>query len=68
MKVWINVIKEELVENVWTRTDVALQLVACAVCLKLREYKECYGREAIVVGIDVSQPTISVTLDAIRKF
>ena len=53
VKVRVDFVKKELVEDIGTRTDVALQLVACAISLKLGEYKECYRRETKVVGIDV---------------
>ena len=53
VKIRINLVKEELTEDVGTRTDVALQLVACAVSFKIRQCKECYGRKTKVVWIDV---------------
>ena len=60
MKVRIDLIKEELVEDVGARRDVALQLVACAVSLKLRQYKESHRRETKIVGIDVDHPAVPV--------
>ena len=62
MKVRIDVNKVELIENIGSRRDVTLQLVARAISLKLREYKESNRREAIIVWIDVHQPAISVLL------
>ena len=62
MKVRIDVNKIELIENIGSRRDVTLQLVARAISLELREYKESNRKEAIVVGIDVHQPAIPVML------
>ena len=58
MKVWVYLIKKELVENVWTRSDVAFQLVTGAVSFKIREYKVSYRRQSIVIGINVDYPAI----------
>ena len=58
MKVRVYLIKEELIEDVGTRGDVALQLVASAVCYKVRQHKESYRRQTKVVGIDVDHPAI----------
>ena len=60
MKVRIDVNEVELIENIGPRRYVALQLVACASSLKLRQYEESNRRETIVVRIDVYQPAISV--------
>ena len=60
VEVGIDVIKEELVEYVRTRTDVALQLVTCALCSKVRQHKECHRGETKIVGVDVNHPTVSV--------
>ena len=62
MKVRIDFVKEELIKDIWTRSDVALQLVACAICLKFRQDKKGNRREAIVVGIDVHYPAIPAHL------
>ena len=40
VKIGIDVIIEELAECVWTRRDVALQLGASAVSLKVGQYKK----------------------------
>ena len=60
MKIRIDFVKEELIENIGTGSDVAFQLVACAIRLKLRQNKESNRREAVVVRIDVHQPAIPV--------
>ena len=61
MKVGIDVNKVELIENIGARRDVALQLIIIwAISLKVRQYEESNRREAIVVRINVRQPTISV--------
>ena len=60
VKVRIDLVKEELAENVWTRREVAFQLVTNAVSFKIREYKVSYRRETKVVGIDVDHPAIPV--------
>lgn len=58
MKIRIDFVKKELSENVGTRSDVALQLIARAIRIKFRQDKESNRREAIIVGIDVHQPAI----------
>ena len=62
MKIGVDLVKKELVQNVRTRRDVALQLVACAVSVELGQHKESYGRETKVVGIDVRHPAVPVVV------
>ena len=59
MKIRVDLIEIELVENVGTRRDVALQLIATAISLKVREHKVSYRRQTKVVWIDVGYPTVS---------
>ena len=59
MKVRIDLVKEKLTENVRTGSNVAFQMVSCAISFKLRQDKESNRREAIVIWIDVHQPAIS---------
>ena len=67
VQVWINIVKKELVEDVGTGIDVALKLIAIAVCVKVRKHNECNGREPIIVGIDVGQPTIPTQLLCVQN-
>jgi hypothetical protein len=60
MKVGIDIIEVELIENIGSRREVTLHLVACTIGLELGQYKESNRREAIVVRIDVHQPAIPV--------
>ena len=58
MKVRVDFVKEELAEDIGSRRDIALQLVASAVSLKLRQHKEGHRRETKIVGIDVDHPAV----------
>lgn len=62
MKVWIDFVKKELVEDIGTGIDVALKLITITVYAKVGEHKERYRREPIIVGIDVGQPAIPTQL------
>lgn len=59
VEVRIDCIKEELIESIGTRRNVALDLATTAVSLQVGKEKKCNRGEAIVVGIDVYQPTIA---------
>ena len=60
MKIRVDLVKEELVEDVGARRDVAFQLVAGAVSLELRQHKEGHRRETKIIGIYVDHPAVPV--------
>ena len=58
MKVRVDFVKEVLLKEEGTSGDVALQQIAAAISLKVREHKVSYRRQTKVVGIDVGYPAV----------
>lgn len=61
MKVGVDLIKVELLQDLWSRLKEATKLRANTWNIKIRKYKHSHRRHSVIIGIDENDPSPPVS-------